>query len=45
MFNLRSENGKLIVRRNGKERVFHTLIGSLRFIKYMSEDQKDGLHT
>lgn len=38
MFNLRSENGKFIVRHNGKELVFHTLIGALRFIKYMSED-------
>ena len=35
MFNLRSENGKLIVRYNGKERVFHTFIGALRFIKYV----------
>ena len=35
MFNLRLENGKLIVSHNGKERVFHTFIGALRFIKYV----------
>ena len=35
MFNFRSENGKLIVRYNGKEFVFHTIIGAYRFIKYV----------
>jgi hypothetical protein len=38
MFNFRSEKGKLIVRYNGKERVFHTFIGAYRFVKYLSED-------
>lgn len=44
MFNLRSENGKFIVRWDGKCRSFHTIIGALRFIKYVSEDS-NGLHT
>lgn len=35
MFNLRSENGKFIVRHNGKEFVFHTIIGAYRFVKYV----------
>jgi hypothetical protein len=45
MFNLRKKAGKIIVSFNEREFAFYTLIGALRFIKYMSEDQKDGLHT
>ena len=43
MFNLRKTGGKIIVSFNKRDFAFHTLIGALRFIKYMSEDQKDGL--
>lgn len=39
LFNLIQKRRKIIVRHNGREFTFHTLIGALRFIKYMSEDK------
>jgi hypothetical protein len=38
MFNLRSESGKHIVVRNGKEYEFNTLRIALIFIKFMEEN-------
>lgn len=38
MFNFKKENGKFIVKWDGKIRSFHTMIGAFRFIKYTLED-------
>ena len=37
MFNLIFKSEKYYVRHNGKTRIFFTLAGALRYIKYVSE--------